>query len=95
MNLQKCECKKARIFIPIDWTGEGDPACTRPEDLPEDAPDPPVVKGVLCNDEDGIKEICDGSTIAIKDTYYLEVIIAEEKDANFEVPNDAEVRRAK
>jgi len=26
-NLNKCRCKKARIFIPIDWSGEGNAAC--------------------------------------------------------------------
>jgi len=26
-NLNKNKCKKARIFIPIDWDGGGDAAC--------------------------------------------------------------------
>jgi hypothetical protein len=34
------------VFIPIDWSGAGNPACERPADLPEDAPDPPIIKGV-------------------------------------------------
>lgn len=46
-NLSKNKCKKARIFIPIDWTGAGNPACERPADLDENAPDPPVIKGVM------------------------------------------------
>jgi len=48
-NLNKCRCKKARIFIPIDWSGEGNAACERPASLPADAPDPPMIKGVTIN----------------------------------------------
>lgn len=74
-NLNKNKCKKARIFIPVDWTGAGDPACERPADLDEDAPDPPVIKGVSVTQSKGAVELCDGSMMAIKDTYYLEVLI--------------------
>jgi len=71
----KNKCKKARIFIPIDWTGAEDAACERPADLPEGAADPPIIKGVRISQEHGILEVCDGSMMAIKDTYYLEVLI--------------------
>jgi len=59
----------------VDWTGAGDPACERPADLDEDAPDPPVIKGVSVTQSKGAVELCDGSMMAIKDTYYLEVLI--------------------
>jgi hypothetical protein len=52
-NLNKNKCKKARVFLPVDWSGGGDPACERPADLDEDAPDPPVIKGVYVNQEKG------------------------------------------
>lgn len=45
-NLNLNKCKNARVFIPIDWDGGGDPGCQRPPDLDEDAPDPPTIKSV-------------------------------------------------
>jgi len=27
-NLEKCKCKSARIFIPVDWSGYGSEGCS-------------------------------------------------------------------
>jgi len=47
----------------------------RPADLDDDVPDPPVIKSVSVTQEKGAVELCDGSMMAIKSTYYLEVLI--------------------
>lgn len=39
--------------------------------------------------------MCDGSGIAIKDTYYLEVLVQEDPDGSYEVPTDSEIKLAK
>jgi len=45
-NLMKNRCADARIFIPVDWTGDGVEGCGRPADLGDDMADPPMVKNV-------------------------------------------------
>lgn len=42
-NLEKNKCTKARIFIPIDWTGSGD--CAEPAE--EGAEPAPMIKSVM------------------------------------------------
>lgn len=92
-NLVKNHCKKARIFIPINWTGGADLNCA--ETTEAGVMSTPMVKSVRVNQEEGVVEVCDGSGMAIKDTYYLEVLIMNEIDSTYELPSDSEVKLAK
>lgn len=67
----------------------------RPADLDDDVPDPPVIKSVSVTQEKGAVELCDGSMMAIKSTYYLEVLIQQDIDSTYHVPSDAEIKIAK
>lgn len=49
-NLEKNKCTKARIFIPIDWSGHGSEGCSDPaaEEGEEGAAAPiPMIKSVM------------------------------------------------
>lgn len=54
-----------------------------------------MVKSVRVNQKEGVVEMCDGSGMAIKDTYYLEVLVMESPDGIYHLPSDAEVKLAK
>jgi hypothetical protein len=45
-NLEKNKCKRARIFIPIDWSGHGSEDCSD-EEPEEGAVPPPMIKSVM------------------------------------------------
>jgi len=69
-NLNANRCKYARIYIPILWTGEKNPLCQS-----NGKPGASKVKNVKITQDKGVVETCDGSSLQIADTYYLEVII--------------------
>jgi hypothetical protein len=45
-NLEKNKCTKARIFIPVDWTGHGSADCSDSGDE-EGAEPAPMIKSVM------------------------------------------------
>jgi len=56
-------CKYARIFIPVQWTGEGDETCKKKEDGNE--PGPAKFRSVRVTQDEGIVEFCDGSGLSV------------------------------
>jgi len=91
-NLNANRCKYARVYIPVTWTGEKSPFCHE-----EEGSDVQRVKNVRVTQKDGIVESCDGSSLSIADTYYLEVIITQETDPDYFYPsqNDQDIAKRK